>query len=249
MATNIPNGLLGIKDCADLMIISRKTGKPVLTIDYGNSFSISLSSSSVSAKKKGQDAITWANAKEGTVKVGVEMINSALIAVLLGSPTTNELVNFYKREVFDITTNDQVVTLKDTPKTGSVTAFKIRGDGSTHISEIANPTVSGKSVTLLSSKIGEKFVIYYLTEAQANIFKVAGKRLLTEDYRLVAITTCKLFENGSEVPIEIEITKITPEENIELSFSAEEASKFDLTFKMMVDENNEMLKWKEIPVV
>ena len=249
MATNIPNGLLGIKDCADLQIISRKTNKPLLTIDYGNDFTISLSSSSVSAKKKGQDAITWANAKEGTVKVGVEMFNSALIAMLLGSPTTNELVKFYKREVFDITQIDQVVTLKDTPKAGSVTAFKIRNDGSTHVSELASPTVSTKNVTLTGSKVSEKYAVYYLTEAQANTFSVAGKRLLAEDYRLVAITTCKLYEDGSEVPIEIEIMKVTPEENIELSFNSENPSTFEITFKMMVDENNEMLKWKEIPTV
>lgn len=177
------------------------------------------------------------------------MFNSALIAMLLGSPTTNELVKFYKREIFDITQIDQVVTLKDTPKAGSVTAFKIRNDGSTHVSELASPTVSTKNVTLTGSKVSEKYAVYYLTEAQANTFSVAGKRLLAEDYRLVAITTCKLYEDGSEVPIEIEIMKVTPEENIELSFNSENPSTFEITFKMMVDENNEMLKWKEIPTV
>ncbi|MGL5152642.1 MAG: hypothetical protein ACRC7N_18975, partial [Clostridium sp.] len=133
MATNItPNGLAGIKDCADLQIISRKTGKPVLTIDYANNMSISIKSDSVSAKKKGSDAITWDKAREGSAKIGVEMLNSSLMAFLLGSPLLNEVVSFYKREVFDITQGDQQVTLKEsTIKTGSVTAFKIRKDGST----------------------------------------------------------------------------------------------------------------------
>lgn len=248
MATAIPNGLMGIKDSADIVLYSRRTGKPVLTIDYSNNFSISFSSDSVSAKKKGQDAITWANPKEGTITIGVEMINSSLIAMLLGSPTLNSMVDFYKREVFDISEADEQVTLKDTPKSGSVTAFKIRKDGSTHISEISSPTVSTNTVTLTSSAIGDKVCVYYLTEAQANSFRVAGKRLLTEDYRLVAVTTTKLYEDGVEVPIEIEATKVSPEENIEFTFDSENPSSFEITLKMMADENDEMLKWKEIPM-
>lgn len=248
MATAIPNGLMGIKDSGNIVLYSRRTNKPVLTIDYANNFKISFSSSSVSAKKKGQDAITWANAKEGTITIGVEMINSALISMLLGSPTLNSLVDFYKREVFDVTSADQIVTLKDTPKAGSVTAFKIRNDGSTHVSELASPTVSTKSVTLVGANAGEKYAVYYLTETQANHFSVAGKRLLTEDYRLVGVTTTKLYEDGSEVPIEIEATKVAPEENLEFSFDSENPSTFEITLKMMADENDEMLKWKEIPV-
>ena len=248
MATAIPQGIAGIKDSADVMLISRKTGKPVLTIDYANTFSISLSSESVSARKKGQDAITWANPKEGTITLGVEMLNGSLISMLLGSPVLNKMVDFYKREVFDITSADQAVDLKGTPKSGSVTAFKVREDGVTHISEIASPEILAKRVTLTGVVEGDKVCVYYLTEEQANTFSIAGKRLLTEDYRLIAVTTTKLYENGDEVPIELEATKVSPEENIELSFDAENPSSFEIAFKMMVDENDEMLKWKEIPV-
>lgn len=237
-----------IKDSADLQIISRRTGKPVLMIDYANTFSISLSADSTSVKKKGKDAITWNNAKEGTVTIGVEMLNSSLMAFLLGAPTLNEVVKFYKREVFDIDSVDEVVTLAKTPKTGSVTAFKIRKDGSTHISELASPTVSTNNVTLVGSAVGDKVAVYYLTEEQANHFAVAGDRVLTEDYKIVAVTTTKLYESGEEVPIEIEIFKASPEENIEFTFDSETPSTFEITMKMMVDENDKMFDWKEIPL-
>lgn len=244
-----PNSLAGIKDAADVQIISRADNKPKLYINYANSFKISIKSDTISAKKKGQDAITWDKAKEMNISMDVEMLSGSLMSFILGSPMLNEMVSFYKREVFDITSSDQQVTLKETPKTGSLTAFKIRQDGVTHISEISSPVVATNKATLTGVTTGDKVAVYYLAEKQANHFTVKGKKIETSAYKLVAITTTKSYESGAEIPIEIFVPKVDVESTIDFTFDAENVSKFTINLKAMVDENDMLLDWKEIPTV
>ena len=89
------NKLYGIKDSANMQLISLKTGRVVLEIEQPNSVEQSWSNTGVTeARNHGSRAIVWDGKKEGTITANVEVINSELLAIM----STAEL----KKEAIDL---------------------------------------------------------------------------------------------------------------------------------------------------
>lgn len=77
--------IYGMKDAANLVIIDKVTGLPVLYIDYANATSSEWSSEAVYATKKGTNAIRWDNARTGTLTLDTELFDFGLLAMVMGS--------------------------------------------------------------------------------------------------------------------------------------------------------------------
>lgn len=234
------NGLYGIKDCGDLTLYNRKTGKPALHINYANSFEISFSSSPVYATKKGKKAIVWDGEIEGTCTISTQLTSTELFALVFGGELTEGAQALYKREVFTLKANDEQVTLKGTPKGTSVHAYVLNGDGATHEKELASASLSVKQVTLTGGKKDEVVAIYYMEDGVGGTFTIKGTKD-TADYKLVCLAFGKSYENGESIPMQITLPKVAPQSNATLTFSAENPSSFDITLDILVDENDDLL--------
>lgn len=234
------NGLYGIKDCGDLTLYNRKTGKPALHINYANSFEISFSSSPVYATKKGKKAIVWDGEIEGTCTISTQLTSNELFALVFGGELTTGAQKLYKREVFTLTSADEVVTIKGTPKGDTVNAFVIGADGATHEEELASASVSGKSVTLTGGAKGDKVAVYYLEDGVGGTFTVKGTKD-SADYKLVCLAFGKDYATGEPTPMQITLPKVAPQTNATLTFSAENPSSFDIVLDILIDENDELL--------
>ena len=241
------NGLYGIKDCGDLTLYNRKTGKPALYINYANSFEISFSSSPVYATKKGKKAIVWDGEMEGTCTISTQLTSNELFALVFGWELTQGAQALYKREVFELTSADQQVTLAGTPKGNAVHAYVLNGDGATHEKELASASVSTKQVTLTGAKSGDTVAVYYMESGTGGTFTIKGTKD-SSDYKLVCVAYGKSYENGDRVPMQITLPKVAPQSNATLTFSAENPSSFDIVLDILVDEQDCLLTIDDLTV-
>lgn len=249
-------GLLGIKDAGNLTFYSETTNKPVLYMDYCNTFNVELNAEAVFAMKKGTKAIKWDKPLEGTVTIGMEMASTELFSFLLGSPfkTVADTV-FHKREVHTLKTSDEVITLKETTIVAdSVVVQKINKDGVTVISDLTTATVATNKVTCTGGVAGDIVAIYYEVKKEAKKFTVSAEKVLNENYKLVCVTTCRLYEGGKDIPIELEFFKVSPQQSVTFAFDTENPSTFEMTVDIMAGANtgegvSPFFDWKEIPLV
>lgn len=249
-------GLMGIKDAGDLQFYSNVTGKPVLYMDYANTFNVELNAEAVYAMKKGAKAIKWDKPLEGTIKIGMELASTEMFSFLLGSPfkTVADTV-FHKREVHTLKTADEVITLKETtPIAESVIVKKLNKDGVTMIGELTSATVSTNQVTCTGGVTGDVVAIYYQVKKEARKFTVSAEKVLNENYKLVCITTCRLFSGQTDVPIELEFFSVSPQQSVTFAFDTENPSSFEMTVDIMAGANtgegvSPFFDWKEIPTV
>lgn len=249
-------GLMGIKDAGNLSFISNTTGKPALYIDYANTFSVELNADAVFAMKKGAKAIKWDKPLEGSITIGMEMASTEMFSFLLGSPfkTVADTV-FHKREVHTLKTVDEAITLKETTIVAdSVTVMKINKDGVTMIGELSTATVEGNIVTCTGGKKGDVIAIYYQVKKEAKKFTVSAEKVLNENYKLVCITTCRLYQGQTDVPVELEFFSVSPQQSVTFAFDSENPSTFEMKVDIMAGANtgegvSPFFDWKEIPLV
>ena len=234
------NGLYGIKDCGDLTLYNRKTGKPALYINYANSFEISFSSSPVYATKKGKKAIVWDGEMEGTCTISTQLTSNELFALIFGGELAQGAQTLYKRETFVLKSNDEQVTLQGTPKGDKVHVYVLDGDGATHAQELASVSATGSQVTLTGGTTGQTVAVYYMEAGTGGTFTIKGTKD-SSDYKLVCVAYGKSYENGDRVPMQITLPKVAPQSNATLTFSAENPSSFDIVLDVLVDEEDNLL--------
>lgn len=241
-------GLYGIKDAGDLTFYSRKTGKPVIYMDYANKFEINITADSVNATKKGVKAITWDLPKEGTITIETKMASNELFAFLLKSELQDNVTSqFRHREVFKVGSMNEVVTIKNTPKDNNlVFVQKLDTDEVTSLGMLDEATADGTSVTLQGANTGDTVAVYYITEKESSVFTVVDDSQKAQDYTLVATTTTKGYVDGSAEPIEITVFKCAPQANATFTFDATTPSTFNITLDIMADEANRLFDMKPI---
>jgi hypothetical protein len=242
--------IYAIKDAANV-VIKRKTDlKPVLFIDYLNSFGLDFTSDEVSAMKKGVKAVTWSKNREGNMKWSMELIDLKMISILLGSDFLDGITPISKREVLTVTTGK--VTLASTPKSGSLALFTLDVDNITHKVEqtVGTPattpntySLSGLQATVNTTSCpdGTKIVAYYLVDSTstAKRFDVKVDKY-PENYEIYATTTMTQQFDGSNDFVEIHVGNCKPKSSLSLSFDGENASKFDVEWTLLADENNNL---------
>lgn len=246
MADSITQALAGVKDAGAFTFTDLATGKPVLHINYANTFNLNLSSEFVSAKANGVDRVKFEQAKTGTGEIGVELMNFDLFALILSSPILTEEVDYFKREQFTVKEADEVVELKEAPKNNQISVYKIRKDGSTHISQLATASCTGKNATLTGAVEGDEVSIYYLTAKQGRHSVVKGTSENTKYYRVNGLVRMKSSEDGVDSFMEIELAKVAIQSSLDIEFNAETPSSFTIQLELMTDGKDNMIDLKEV---
>lgn len=244
MAENITQALSAIKDAGRLTFTSLKTGLPALYLPQANSCSVEFTSDSVSAKAQGEDSVEFPLPSEGTMKISVDLINFDLLSLIMGSTLLQENVDCFVRQVEDITTPDEQVTLNDIPKGGEISVFTIRPDGSTHIKQLTEATCNESTVTCTGAVKGDTVAIYYTVEKQGKSFEITGTPENKEFYRVDGVFRMKSSETGADSFIYIDFKKVSVQNTISIEFDATTPSSFDINLKLLSDGNNRMAKWK-----
>lgn len=241
-----PQALGAIKDAGDVTFYDLATNDPALHINYANSFTINLSSDFEVALAKGEERVVFPKPTTGEATIGVQLMSPDLFALIMGSKMLQGLTDYYKREIFEITENDQTVTLKGTPKNGA-SVYKVRKDLATHLEELTTATVSTNTVNLVGSKIGDICAIYYVEEKEGRSFTVKATPDNARSYMLNGIVRVKSAEDGTDSFLELDLKKVTIQNSIDLEFNAETPSSFEIKLKLQSDASGVMLVGKEVP--
>ena len=101
-------------------------------------------------------------------------------------------------------------------------------------------------VTLTGCKEGDKVVVYYMTQATANVFKVSANKVINGFHQLNMVTTGKSWADGGEVPMELEFKKVSPQTNVTFGFDAKDVTSFDIKLDLLADSNNDIFEIKDI---
>jgi hypothetical protein len=247
--------MFGIKDSANLTVISNATNKVVIYADYCNKTDISFTADTVYAMKKGVKAIGWDNNREGTFTTEFQVFDLKWLGLLMGSEFTTGVTTLNKREVKPVTSAS--ATLSATPKAGSLTIFKLDTDGITQLTEqtVGTPattpntySISGATVTLNSTTWATdgKIVAYYLvdSEATATSFKVTATDFPT-GYTIIGDTKIKSDSNVEKM-VQFRMNNVKPKSNMTLSMNSDDVTTLSIEWDIFADTNNDMFIFKTL---
>ena len=247
MAILSPQALGAIKDAGDITFYDLSTNEPALHINYANTFQISLSSDFEVALAKGEERVVFPKPTTGEATIGVQLISPDLFSLIMGSKMLSGLTDYFKREIFEITENDQVVTLKGTPKNNDVAVYKVRKDLATHLDKIDTATATKTSLATTGTVKNDIIAVYYVEEKEGRSFTVKATPEEARSYLLNCLVRIKSSEDGTDSFLELDLSKVTIQNSIDLEFSAETPSSFEIRLKLQSDASGVMLKCKEVP--
>ena len=211
------------RDCGVFELTNLATSKKALRVDYANTVTLNITADSVKAKKRGRDAVTFANPMEGTLEAEIQVYPFELFSIF-GNGTITEGGD--RAEMKTITATEAgKLTLPDDPKAGALFVYEKGDVGGTQI-EIA---------------VGKKYdVSYIVNDSTLQLVKINDNQELA-DFRVDAEINQK-SEQGVVTPLHITCYKATPQRNIELAFAAEgDPITLKITFDLMTDADDEFV--------
>ena len=106
------------RDCGVFELTNLATSKKALRVDYANTVTLNITADSVKAKKRGRDAVTFANPMEGTLEAEIQVYPFELFSIF-GNGTITEGGD--RAEMKTITATEAgKLTLPDDPKAGAL---------------------------------------------------------------------------------------------------------------------------------
>ena len=179
---SVANQLYGVKNAANVCLFGAESGELAVDLDYANSLELDLKEDGIQyAMRDGsKKAIKFDGEVVGTLKIGVDMVNSDLLAFINRSKLLKGLRDIFKNETVKVTEDDQVCTFENEVK-GILGVYKVKKDG-TKISKLSDASCAGKNVTLTGAKAGDIVKVYYTSEKEVTTFKIKGTKEVQEDY-------------------------------------------------------------------
>lgn len=240
--------LYGIKDASDILFKEIETKEPVLFIDYANKVSVNVEASTVYAKAKGSNRISWKGETTGTLTVETQLVDTKLLALMLGSEMATSQKNVSIKEKVKV--SETTLTLNDSPIENSVSIMFADGEREfLSIGESADENtvqVSGKTITFHSSHVGRTFYVFGLKqEAQAKSFKVNVNNS-SKAYEVTMYTEITMDTDNSKKFAQLELFKVRPKESTSFEFNSEDASSFSLEFDILQDSTGDLLEMIEL---
>lgn len=226
--------LSAFKTAGSTRIIDPTTNKVLLNIPYANSAKITLSGDTTSAKAQGEDCVTFPNASTLTLEYGVQLLNLDLLSFVFGSEVGEATRELSKREVFTLTSNNEIVELKGTPYANKIQAMVVADDYeySTHIMELEEASYDSdtKRVTLTGAKKGDIVAIYYYESTLCRGTTVRAIPKKQANYRVDSLFSNKSSDDaGTESFINLIAKKCTVANNLDITFDATDVSDFTIS--------------------
>ena len=240
----LANKLYGIKDSANMQLISLKTGRVVLEIEQPNSVEQSWSNTGVTeARNHGSRAIVWDGKKEGTITANVEVINSELLAIMSKAELKKEAIDVRVSKEFKVTEDAQVLDISGLGNVTKVTDVFVLNKDKTKKKDVTDDSVvdlSGKTVTLSGVAIGETVKVYGVASEIKTHFTIKDKDEVTEDYMLVFDTLGKTQESGEEDYFQYQFFKVHVNFEYTVAHDTENPASIDIKFEVMKDDEGRL---------
>ena len=227
------------RDCGVFELTNLATSKKALGVDYANTVTLNITADSVKAKKRGRDAVTFANPMEGTLESEIQVYPFELFSIF-GNGTITEGGDRAEMKTL-VGGQEGKITLPETPKAGTTVYVFAKGDvGGEQIEGSFNGT---EFTATTQSKVteGKKYDVSYMVADQTmQLVKINDNQELA-DFRVDAEINQK-SEQGVVTPLHITCYKATPQRNIELAFAAEgDPITLKITFDLMTDADDEFV--------
>lgn len=239
-------GILAIKDVGKVSFISNKTGNEKAYIPFANKFEFSASADSVEAKGNGTSMVSFDQPKEGEGTFDLQLTSLEVMSFANGSELKTSSVDFYNRDEFNVTENDEVVSLSDTP-VGEVKFYKMQKDKVTKIGELSTATISAKSATLTGAKAGDIIVATYYTSKEALNFTIKATNELSESCTMILKCKGKTHVEGAFVDMQLTFPNVNTVAENAFAFDAENVSDFSLKVKILADSEGKIVRWAYVP--
>ena len=255
------NKLYGIKDSANMQLISLKTGRVILDVPQPNSIEQAWSNTGITeAKNHGTRAITWDGQKECTITASIEVMNSELMALMSKAKLVKEAIDVRVRKEFKVTEEAQVLDLTDLGNVVAVTDVFVVNSDKTKKKDITDVSAFddvAKTVTLGGAVVGDTVIVYGKANEVKTHFTIKDKDEVTEDYMLVFDTLAKTQESGEEDYFQYQFFKVHINFEYTLSHDTENVASIDLKLEAMKNDNGDMCTYvnlfdeddSDVPVV
>lgn len=168
----------GMKDAANLTLVSKRTGDVALFLDYANATSSEWTSERVEATAKGTTAISWDSARKGTLTVDSEIFDLGYLAMVIGSEVKKGQNDILKREVVTVDAT-RVSKIEGVVDPSTVSLIKLKKDLVEHDGLPVVSTTGNKA--LLPSLV--KDVVVNVDDVSANITFAPSDRAVSYDIK------------------------------------------------------------------
>lgn len=248
--------LYGIKDCANLTLFDKATGKVDLFSDYANVSTNEWTAERVYANAKGTRSIAWDYDRQGTLAVEMEVFDLKWLALVAGSDIVEGEASIAKREIVKVGAG-KTATVKGSPIADSVQLVKVGADEVEHIGdplEEVSATPTGKQFTITGSSItfatdaveGDTYAVYYLVlDSQAKTIEISADKF-PKSYEIVADALIREKESGADSFVQIHYPSARPQSNFTVTMSATEPTTLSVTFDLFPDKNKNLATYKII---
>jgi len=232
MAIN-PN--MANREVANLVLLNYTTKAPFLNLDFANVTTTDLTATRVMATggQGAPDRVAFDGQRKGTIKIDTQITPMKLYAMLAGVDVTTT-AKYIARETLVSAT--KVITLSDTPVTGSVYVYAENDDCGT----AEDITVTDKTVTLTTAADGT-YIVYYLIEKTTGAQTVKfNAKTFPKAFTIYGETPWKT-EDDEIVAMKLTYFKAQPQSTFTLAFqNTGDPTTVSITCDLMADENNDI---------
>lgn len=232
------------RQCCDLDIRDYKTKAPWMFADFCNTTTAGFTAEAVYAMKKGAKGIKFDNPLEATISMSFQVHPFRLYAMLSdGEIETSAMIT--RKETITCSTAGKL-DLTNTPVMGTVFAYEKDNYGVTPISG----TVSGKAFTATTAAdiaVDQEYIVAYIENKASGVKRVSFNNKKVPKYFHVQMDTLDKNEDGKLIPVRLTAYKVSPQRNLELSFSSTgDPAEVTITFDCMEDDKGNVLDMIEL---
>lgn len=230
----------GLKEVANVIFFDVSTGKPVIFFDTLKVSTIENTSESAEARggQGNSKLMSWDFGRTATLTMQDALLSDTSMSLLAGTKVKEADVTVVGREVLTVVATNKV-TLKETPITGSVTAYKVVNGVMTE--EILNPTVTLKDVTVTGATVGQQVMVFYTYKVVTGASQVTfSGNAFPATYKVVGDTVVR-GEDGVDRKMQFIIPKAKLQSNFSLTMEAENVSTFDFTLEVLAEAGTNTL--------
>lgn len=247
--------LYGIKDSANMTVVSSATNKPVLYCDYAKTSSIDFSAESVYAYNKSTKAIRFDKAREGNFVTEMEIFETKMIALLFGTELASVTQSVAKREVLTVGVGGTGSVLAVAPKSGSLTIFILDADGVSHGIEqlvgLPATTPNTYSIAALALTFNAttfnattKIVCYYMTDAAKMSFTVDNASF-PGGYTIYADSAIRGTDQVDKY-IQYQLLNVKPKSTVSFGMDADNVAKLKIEWDILANSTGDMMHYVEV---
>ncbi|MFJ8247292.1 hypothetical protein [Peribacillus asahii] len=248
--------IYGIKDCANLTLKEKATGKVALFSDYANVSTNEWTAERVYANSKGTRSIAWDYDKQGTLAVEMEVFDLKWLALVAGSEIKQGEESIAKREIVYVGA-DKKASVTGSPVEGSVQVVKVGADEIEHIGDPlteveATPTgeqfmSAGNEITFATDAVeGEAYAVYFLTlDSQVKTIEISADKF-PKAYEVIADAYIREKESGTDSFVQIHYPNARPQGSFTVTMSSSEPTNLAVTFDLFPDKNKRLATYKVI---